>query len=708
MKKSKLKFKIKNLLKSTFNFLFLTYGLSKSNGFNFESGQSIVELLITIGLSAILLPALLTSMVSARQARPQQDQRLQAIGYLREAQEAVRAVRESSWSTFAVDGTYHPVINMDGTWSLASGQELINGFNFTRQIVISDVSRDSITGNIVTSGGVNDPSTKMVVSTVSWTNPLTSSVTATSYFTRYANLGYQETTFDDFVKGSTPSGSVAITNTNGGEISLGAGNGAGADWCKPGNTVLAKADLPGQGVVQSISATTSSSLDYVYTTTGGNASGDSVDEATINRVTPVPTIISNPPVASNNEAKAYGIYVDKPGGHVYFNENKPPNHTVQIADTNTLVDVGYYDSSGGGTGTSVYALNGIGYTIVGSKLYSFNVSSINGSSSQAELGSVSLAANGNRVIAIKDNSSGNTYAFVAEASSTKQLEIFQINSNGSIVTPAVAYAQIANAQQGKDIYVNNNGTRVYLVTNQYNSGQNQFFILDTSVKSGALPSPVGSFSTYNAGLSAGMNPKGITIVPGNRAIVVGNGGQQYQVYNIVQENNVTYCGGLTLTGGENINAVSSIVRGDQTAYSYILTTDTSHELQVIQGGNGAAFSFGGTYESHTFTATTEAMFNNFIVSSAVPSNASLQFKVAVKHAINNSCLGVTFADSDFVGTDGSSGTYFPATGGQLPAASSNPTGYENPGRCLKYRAYLSTSDITESPEIYDVTFNYSP
>lgn len=686
---------------------FLNFNLSI---FNFSAGQSIVELLITIGLSAILLPALLTGLVSTRQVRPQQDQRLQAISYLREAQEAVRIIRENDWTTFAVDGAYHPVASSSGNWVLVSGSELINGFNFTRQIVISDVYRNFSLSNMPLSdtqiaGYTLDPSTKKVVTTVSWTNPFTSSVTATSYFTRYADLGYTETTFNDFIKGATQSGKLAITNKSGGEVTLGAGGGAGSDWCAPGNSVLAKADLPGQGVTQSIYATSSANLDYVYTTTGNNHSGDGVDASTVDH-SPTPTIVSNPPLASNSEAKDYGIFVDHALGYVYFNENVPPNHTVRIANYNTLADVGYYDSSGGGTGDSVFVLGNIGYTTVGSKLYTFNVATINGSSSQAELGSVNLAATGNKVIVVKDPSSGVIYAYVAEASSTKQLEVFQVNSNGSIVAAAVANAQIANAQQGQDIYVNSGGSRVYLVTNSYSAGQKQFFIINSSTKSNPLPAPIGSFSTYNAALSAGMNPNGVTVVTGNRAIVVGSGGQQYQVYNIADETNVSYCGGLTLSG-INVNAISSIYRADQTAYSYILTTDTTHELQIIQGGNGATFSFNGTFQSQTFTATTEAMFNNFITTVVVPSLTTLQFKVAIKHGINNSCSGVTFADSDFVGTDGTSSTYFPSSGGIIPISTS-ASGFANPGRCMKYRAYMTTTDITQSPELYSITFNYSP
>lgn len=671
----------------------------KKNIFQQNAGQSLVELLITMGLAAILLPALATGLIASRNGRAQQDLRLQAVAYLKQAQEAVRVVRDASWNNMT-DGTFHPIVS-GTTWALASGTDT-PAAGLIRQIVISDVQRDS-NGAITSFGGTTDPSTKKVVITLSWNSPLFSSITSTLYLTRYINASYTETTQAQFNTGITKNG-IAITNNNGGEATLGAGNGNGNDWCAPGNSVLAKADLPGNGVTIAISATSSSMLDYIYSTTGDNASGDSVDFSTVSH-DPTPTIVSNPPVANNNEAKAYGIYVDHVGGYVYFNENRPPNHTVRIANYNTLSDVGYYDSSGSGTGTSVYALGTIGFTTVGNKLYTFDVGTIRGTSSQPELGSITLSATGNKVTAIKDPSTGTIYAYVVEASVTKQLEIIQVSNDGKTLT-LVANAQIPNAASGQDVFVNSAGTRAYLITNQYNAGQNQFFILNTTNKSGALPSPIGSFSTYSATLSAGMNPKGVTVVSGNRAIVVGSGGQQYQVYNIANESSIKYCGGMTLNG-ININAISSIYRTDQTAYSYIFTNDSTHELQVIQGGNGTAFTFNGLFESATFTATNEAMFNSFSTTTSVPASTSLQFKIAIKHGVSNTCNGVTFSDSDFVGPDGTSNTYFPATGGILPA-SSNASGYANPGQCLRYRAYFNTGDITAAPILYDITFNYSP
>ncbi len=121
-----------------------------------NKGQSLIELLVALGIAAVLLPALLTAFVSTREGRVQQNQRLQAVSILKEAEEAVRVVREKDWNIFAVNGTYHPVIS-NPTWQLSTGPVTIDGF--TRAVVISDVFRNA-NGAIVTSGGTLDPSTK--------------------------------------------------------------------------------------------------------------------------------------------------------------------------------------------------------------------------------------------------------------------------------------------------------------------------------------------------------------------------------------------------------------------------------------------------------------------------------------------------------------------------------------------------------------------
>src|SRR3989344_3549349 len=102
-----------------------------------DSGQLIVELLVAFGLSSILFPALLTGFVSGTRGREVYEQRLQALGLVREGEEAVRMVREKSWTGIATNGTYYPKI--EGTeWTLSSlpADAEVNGF--TRTVTISD------------------------------------------------------------------------------------------------------------------------------------------------------------------------------------------------------------------------------------------------------------------------------------------------------------------------------------------------------------------------------------------------------------------------------------------------------------------------------------------------------------------------------------------------------------------------------------------
>src|SRR5690606_22214624 len=125
-------------------------------------------------IASIFLPALLTGLVASREGKAQQEQRLQAASLLKETNEAVRVVRENGWDTFAVNGTFHPVISAN-SWTLQSGTGSLNGF--TQSVVISDVYRDT-DGIILTSGGSLDASTKRVVTTISWGNPLPTSMTS--------------------------------------------------------------------------------------------------------------------------------------------------------------------------------------------------------------------------------------------------------------------------------------------------------------------------------------------------------------------------------------------------------------------------------------------------------------------------------------------------------------------------------------------------
>ncbi len=649
-----------------------------------QFGQTLVELLIAIGLTAILIPALLGAFAIARGGRAQLQQRTQALEYLQEAQEAVRIIDNNNWTNLA-DGTFHPVIS-GTTWALAAGSESI-GTYFTRQIVIGDVYRDT-NGNIATSGGTLDPSTKMITVSVSWNVPFATTVSSISYLTRHKNISQIQTTVTDFSPGSLSGTAVVSTPgstvPNDGQVQLGAGGGAGGgDWCQPAQGVLATFNLPGQGVSQNLSATSTAAQNIAYTTTGGNASGDAVDGLTVSFASP-PAVL-NP--ASNNEAKAYGIFVGNQGNYVYFNENRPPNHTVDIANSSNLTDVGYFDSGVSGTGTSIYVLNPTGFVTVGNQLVSFDVSSKTGS--RPQLGSVTLAGNGKRVFVVGTN------AYVATDSTTSQLQIVNVATpSAMVVTKSV---NLGNNLAGVDLYVDTTQTYVYIVTT-YSSGSNDFFVVNAAT--GGI---VGSYSTN------GMNPKGITVVPRNRAIIVGSGGTYlYQVFDTTFPDKAVTCGGMTPAGVTSVNAVASVMQPNGKVFSYILTNNASAEFQVVLGGPGSGqFSSSGSYTSAPLQLSAPSTFNHIYADVSQPAQTSIGIQVAVAHSVSGSCAAASYT---FIGPDGTAGSFFTPVNGvisaQIPFTGSGS--YVNPGDCFEYIATFSSNDSTLTPILYDMTINYSP
>lgn len=644
-------------------------------------GQTLIELLLTIGISTILLPALILGLISSREGKAQQNQRIDAVTLLKEGQEAVRNVREAGWSTFAINGTYHPVIS-GSTWSLASGNESINGF--TRSIVIQDTYRDS-SGQITTSGGTADPSTKHVTVSVSWLLPFPSSITSDLYLTRYLNnSSFTQTTVADFNQGTRTS--TYITDASGGEVTLGAGGGGG-DWCNP-TLSITTVDLSRQGVPTNIS----SYLGNIVTGTGGNASGPTFIKVT--------TSNDNPPIATIsgqfNNSKALGIFTETNYGYIATTSHSEEIKILDLTQysdppTNSLYkNVGYFDAPGQEEGNSIFVANNVGYMAAEDKFYTFDLSSHTGSRPKLNTSDVNLAGTGKRIVVV-----GN-YAYVAVDSTTTQLQIINVSDprNPSIV----AYANLNNSEPGVDLAVNSTGTRAYVVTG-YSASKPDFFIIDTSMKSGAL-SPLGT--GYNTN---GMEPKGVAVATGNKAIIVGTGGtKQYQVLNIVNELSPAVCGnGLAVTGG--IYGISSVLNSDGYAYSYIVTGDTNAELKIILGGAGGQYSQSGIFESSIFDATSTAAFNRIAATISKPSQTNIPLQVAVANAVDNNCLNANFT---YIGPDGTSDSYFTGTNNISSSIPLITTGnYSNPGRCFRYKAFFSTSDIMQTPVLYDVSVNYS-
>ncbi|MFH0772742.1 MAG: hypothetical protein V1922_00300 [bacterium] len=651
--------------------------------FHKRKGGSLIELIMIFALTALLLPVFISSLTSSREGKAQQIQKFTAVSLLKETAEAVKSIKERGWSLLPNNGTYHPSI-FQNKWVLSSGSATLNGF--TTSVVIGDVYRDADNA-IVTVGGILDTSTKSVVSTVSWTTPLPSSLSVTTYITRFRdNITKLDTTTTDFNLGSSSGTTIASTLgspiVGDGEVTLGAGG--HGNWCSPSYSATT-VDLPKNGVANAIWAIEGK----VSAATGDNASGVSFANVLIDN--------SIPPGASIEGTfdgyKTNGVYIDNDYAYIGTDTNSKEVVIIDLHQldpvSNKYAEAGYFNVPGISSAKSVYVSGTIGFVVASNKLYTFNLTSKAGSRTQ--LGSVSLAGTGTKVFVL------GSYAYVSLSGSATEMQIIQVANGGSTLT-VVGQADV-NGQAAYDVTVNSTGTRAYLATG-VSASQRELFIIDISVKTGNRPM-VGSYD------SSGMNPKGVALTPGNRAILVGSGGEEYQVVNIANETNPVRCGGMDIPTG--VNGISSILESDGDAFSYIITGDSTSELKLIIGGPGGQYATAGEFTSGPITATAPAAFNRFYASANEPVATSLKMQVAVANAVSGSCANATYT---FIGPDINNPTtsyFFPNNNtiqGVIPFITTGS--YVNPGRCFKYKAYMTTSDVTNSPVLSDITINYSP
>lgn len=692
-------FKIQNLKYFselfTLNFLKLPKysGWRKLPVYN-QSGQTLVELLVAIGVSAVLLPALIIGIFTSREGKPQQIQRLQASALLRETEEAVRNIREASWNNISTNGTYFLTLS-GAIWQLTTtSQPAINGF--TRTIVISSVQRDS-SGNIVTYGGTVDPSTKQIVATVSWSSPFASSVSSTFYLTRYLNSAtFTQSSPTPFTTYTSTGSSNVVVTANSVQLNL-AGSGRG-NWCTTNANAINTLDLAGSGVAKAIWAIQGTA----FAGTGDNASGLPLADIAI----------TNPASPANPASSVSWTY--NPGGSTKTNDlfgdsnysylaTDKNNEEVMVISNSTHTKVTSFDTPGSSNASSLFVLNNIGYVVAGSNLYLFDMSTVTGTS-RATSSSVALSSTGTSVKVIQVPSG--TYIFVAESSTSKQLEVFKGNG---LNAPTLIGSKGVTGQAGKDIAILSDGTKAYLVTGS-SSTQKEFFVIDTSpILSGSAPGNV--LASYDTN---GMDPRGVAVVlNGNRAIIVGSGGShQYQVVDL-RASPLSECGWSADPANNGvIYDVSAVTESDGDSYAYIVTNNASAEFQIIEGGAGGQYATSGVYESTTFDPGSVSSFNRFSVTFDQPTGTQIKFQVAVAATgVSGTCSDATFS---YVGPNGDAAQYFTSSGtgtltlnATIPFSSSGS--YQNPGRCFRYKAYLyPSSDYTQTPTINSNTISYTP
>ena len=134
-----------------------------------NQGFGLVEIIVvTAMISGVFFAFSQAQVVSVKLLRGEKEY-LEATLLAQEALEAVRSVRDESWTlniaTLANGATYYPVVQ-NGKWALTiTSPGLING-KYTREIIFSEVYRN--TQDKIAVSGTLDANTKLVTAKVSW------------------------------------------------------------------------------------------------------------------------------------------------------------------------------------------------------------------------------------------------------------------------------------------------------------------------------------------------------------------------------------------------------------------------------------------------------------------------------------------------------------------------------------------------------------
>ena len=190
-------------MKSLYSIFYILYSKKK--------GQSLIELLLGIAVGVIMVIGAIAVIVPSLKSNTDAGRVQAATALAKELLENVRAWSEGDWHNIAnlnagsanhyyVNAASSPFVSVAGDQSISLG-----GIAYTRYFYVDAVGRAG--GKILSSGGVNDPSTKKVTASVSWAGG--GPTTLVSYLTRSRNNVLRQT---DWSGGGGQDGPITSMN----------------------------------------------------------------------------------------------------------------------------------------------------------------------------------------------------------------------------------------------------------------------------------------------------------------------------------------------------------------------------------------------------------------------------------------------------------------------------------------------------------------
>lgn len=181
----------------------------------YEKGFSLFEILIAIAVFAVVGMAATQIITVSFMTDRAGGMRTVATELAQEAIDAAESAATEKWQNIygtskGEANTYRPSHAAADCgsvkWCLVSGQDSIsaNNVTYTRYLYIENVSRNGA-GDIVASGGTDDPSTQKATAVAAWSDgSATATTTLSRYFSRGRNAAAAQT---QWVSGGTAPGS---------------------------------------------------------------------------------------------------------------------------------------------------------------------------------------------------------------------------------------------------------------------------------------------------------------------------------------------------------------------------------------------------------------------------------------------------------------------------------------------------------------------
>jgi len=629
-------------------------------------GYSLAELVLAIGIFAIISSMLIFLVVDATRTLENTRTRSKAAQLTEGIYTSLILVKSQAWYNIAKhtnEGLKHLEYSL-GEYLILDGEIVQNGLTYS--FTIEEVQRDT-NGNIIQTGGANDPHTRLINIFISWIDRIgkVHSINPKMYVNDWNTHSIVYTTKTDFDTGIfTETMSQTVED---GEVRLLSMK--YSDWCNP-TLSLTQHDLTRSGVASALFTIG----DYVYMGTGENASGDAFSKISVAGEPPVVTELG-----TYNGYKVYDVFGLNGYSLLATDNNSAELVVIDISSpTNIYTVFTTLDIPNPKTKQKfVYVYNNIGYLTNDNKITIFSLSDLQQGVPPTVLQTVSI---GDANSVISDIYVDSNYIYVTTQAGISDFFILENKAPYSVLGQ-----QDIGTMSVTSLFVSEDLNRAYVGT-QNNVG-NEFFILDISNKSTTYP----IVKSYDLG---GTSVKAL-VSADQRVMIGGIGGQEYAVYDITDEQNAFKCGGLEIDAGINM---ITLVRKGLNLYTYILTGNSNAELQIIKGGpggggpDGEGYVEAGEYMSEIFDSGFET--SEYYVLSLdvdIPTGTSLQIQF---RSSNDS----TMAGSTWLGPDGTTNTSYQASGVfQLPTSLT--------GRYLQYKV-LFNSDTVYTPLLKELIINY--